>query len=179
LDIATSRTGTVASVDDFAASLTRQILVFLVTMKIAGILLLFDPAGYQAFDLPKSLFSHAMAWPIAVTLFAAFLRFGQGILPRTHLHLVVAGFALANLVSALLSEDPYVATFGDQNRYLGLAFVADMFVLYLASAVGFRSAKDFAALMASLAPTAAFVVAYAGIQAAGLDPLTWIKDPRQ
>jgi O-antigen ligase len=178
LHIAISRTNTVAGVDDFAASVTRQILIFLVTIKIAGILLVVDPAGFQAFDLPKSLFSHAMAWPIAVTLFAAVLRFGPGILPRTRLHVAVAGFALVNLVSALLAENPYVAVFGDQDRYLGLAFVADMVLLYLATTVGFRSANDFAAALASVATAAGFVLVYAGVQAAGLDPLRWVHDPR-
>jgi len=148
-------------------------------MKIAGILLIFDPWGFQSFDLPKTLFSHALAWLIGATLLAAVIVYGHGIVPRTRLHLVVAAYVVANLVSALLADNRYVAVFGDQDRYLGLTFLADMIVLYLAVAVGFRSLKDFTPFLVALAVATSFTFAYAWVQAAGLDPLTWLDPTAQ
>jgi tetratricopeptide (TPR) repeat protein len=167
---------TIAIHDAFETSWLRQLLVFLVTMKIAGIVLIFDPLGFQSFDLPKTLFSHALAWLVGATLLAAVIVHGHGIVPRTRLHLVVAGYVVVSLVSALFAENRYVAVFGDQDRYLGLMFLADMVVLYLAVAVGFRSVKDFAPFLIALAVATSFTFAYAFVQAAGLDPLPWL-DP--
>ena len=165
--------------DAFDKSWLRQLLVFLVTMKIAGILLVFDPWGFQSFDLPKTLFSHALGWLIGAALLAAVIVYGHGIVPRTRLHLVVAAYVVANLLSALFAENRYVAVFGDQDRYLGLTFLADMIVLYLAVAVGFRSVRDFAPFLVALVVATSFTFAYAWVQAAGLDPLTWLDPTAQ
>jgi tetratricopeptide (TPR) repeat protein len=165
--------------DAFDGSWLRQLLTFLVTMKIAGIVLIFDPWGFQSFDLPKTLFSHALAWLLGATLLAAVMVHGLGIVPRTRLHLIVAAYVVVNLVSALFAENRYVAVFGDQDRYLGLAFLADMIVLYLAVAVGFRSVKDFTPFLVALAVATSFTFAYAWVQAAGLDSLRWLDSPAQ
>jgi tetratricopeptide (TPR) repeat protein len=173
---ATSTVSPTAIHDAFEQSWLRQLLVFLVTMKIAGIVLVFDPWGFQSFDLPKTLFSHVFAWLLGATLLAGVIVHGRGIVPRTRLHLVVAVYVVANLVAALFAENRYVAVFGDQDRYLGLTFLADMVVLYLAVAVGFRSVKDFTPFLVALAVATSFTFAYAFVQAAGLDPLPWL-DP--
>ena len=165
--------------DSFHASRLQRVLVFLCAMKIAGVVLIFDPAGLQAFDLPKSLFSHAMALALAAALGAAFMRHGRAILPKTRLHLAVAGFALANIAAAIFAENRYIALFGDQDRYLGLVFVADMMVLYLAVAVSFRSPRDFASVLGSVAVAGVVVLAYAAVQTLGLDPVQWSVDSRE
>jgi len=170
---------TLTTHDDFNTSRLRQLLVFLVAMKIAGVLLIFDPWGFQAFDLPKTLFSHALAWLLGATLLAAAIVYGRGIVPRTRLHLAVAAYVVVNLVSALVAENRYVAVFGDQDRYLGLTFLADMVVTYLAVAVGFRSVRDFAAFFAAFAVATSFVFAYAALQLAGFDPLPWLDPTSQ
>ncbi|MEK6206467.1 MAG: O-antigen ligase family protein [Chloroflexota bacterium] len=167
-------TATSAPSDAFGTSRLRQLLLFLVAIKIAGILLIFDPWGLQSFDLPKTLFSHTVAWILGATTIAALLVYGAGIVPRTRLHLAVAAYVLANLLSALFAENAYLAVFGDQDRYLGLGFVADMVVLYLAVAVGFRSAKDLPPFFAALGVATLLVFAYALVQAAQLDPLPWL-----
>ena len=172
---ATSAATPITIHDAFEKSWLRQLLVFLVTMKIAGIVLIFDPWGFQSFDLPKTLFSHALAWLLGATILAALVVYGDGIVPRTRLHLVVAAYVVVNLVSAFFAENRYVAVFGDQDRYLGLTFLADMIVLYLAVAVGFRSVRDFTPFLVALVVATSFTFAYAGVQAAGLDPLTWLE----
>ena len=57
------------------------------------------------------------------------------IFPRTRLHLIAAAFVLASAIWALFAENTYLALYGDRDRYLGLTFVVDMAVLYLAVAV--------------------------------------------
>ncbi|MDQ2914336.1 MAG: hypothetical protein M3T56_13910, partial [Chloroflexota bacterium] len=126
------------AIGDFEHSTLRQAIVLLVAFKIVGILLFVDPNGLQAFDLPKSLLSRALSFLIAGLLAIAFLRFGLAIVPRTRLHLAVGVFLAANLASGLLAENKYLALFGENERYLGLTFLADMLVLYVAVAVGVK-----------------------------------------
>ena len=99
--IARLRTGVVA--DRFESSLLRQTILFVLAIKLSGILLVFDPWGLQVFDLPKSLFSRATATVLAVTIVAALMRFGPAIVPRTSLHLAIGGVLVANVISAGLA----------------------------------------------------------------------------
>ena len=164
--------------DAFDKSPLRQFLLFIVGIKLAGIILIFDPSGLQSFDLPKTLFSHSLSWALFAGLLAAFLRFGLGIVPRTRLHLAVGGFVLANLVSLLFAENRYVAFFGEQDRYLGITYLLDMLVLYMTVAVSSRSSRDLVAVLAATAAASAVALAYAGIQAIGLDPVNWLASSR-
>lgn len=156
----------------------RRLIVALVALKVAGIILFFDPYGLQAFDLPKTLFSHALAWIIAGCLLVALLRHGTAIVPRTPLHLVVAAYAAVVGLSALGAENPYIALFGDQHSYLGLTFHADMLLLYFAVAVSLRDREDVLTLAAPVTCAAALALLYAFAQGAGLDALAWPEDPR-
>src|SRR5690242_17746358 len=55
----------------FEQSRERRLLLWLCALKIAAIAVVFDPAALNAFQLPKSLASRALEWPIAaVVLFA-------------------------------------------------------------------------------------------------------------
>ncbi|MEK6227527.1 MAG: O-antigen ligase family protein [Chloroflexota bacterium] len=161
----------------FDRSWLRQLLVMLITIKIVGIILIFDIGGLQAFDFPKSLFSRSMEWLILGVLAVAIVRFGFGILPRTRLHLVAAAFVLAYALSALFAENRYIALYGDRDRYLGLTFVVDMAVLYLAIAVGFRRLADWGVFAAGVGVASVLVIGYAWIQYFGLDPIAWSADP--
>ncbi|MFN2520271.1 MAG: O-antigen ligase family protein [Candidatus Limnocylindria bacterium] len=149
----------------------------MVSLKIAGILLVIDPGGAQSFDLPKSLFSRAIEWAILAILLVALLQHGRGIVPRTPLHLLVGAFMFANVLSAITGPERYTAVFGDQDRYLGLTFLVDMAVLYVAVAVAFRTASDWLALGAALLLATLAVFGYAVAQKLGLDPLPWARDP--
>ncbi|MGH2500582.1 MAG: hypothetical protein ACRDF0_10905, partial [Candidatus Limnocylindria bacterium] len=162
-----------AADDPFSGSVLRSALVALVSLKIMGLLLIFDPGGAQAFDLPKSLFSRAVEWLIAATLLLSLASFGPRIVPRTRLHAAAAAVLLATALSAAFAEQRYLALFGEQERYLGLTFVVDMALLYLAVAVAFRDRADWALLSVALALASVVVCAYALLQAFGLDPVRW------
>ncbi len=161
----------------FESSWLRLAVVVLVAFKIAGILIVIDPSGVQSFDLPKSLFSRATEWLLLATLALALLRYGWSIVPRTRLHLLVGAFLFANVLSAIAAQDRYTAVFGDQDRYLGLTFLADMAVLYLSVAIAFRRASDWLALGAALCVATLVVFGYSVAQRSGLDPLPWARDP--
>jgi O-antigen ligase len=162
----------------FDGSWPQRALVWLVSLKIAGLLLLFDAGAIQAFDLPKSIFSRAVAWLIAAVLVVSVLRFGPRVLPRTGLHIAVASFLVANALSGAVAENRYLAIFGDRDRYLGLTFLIDMALLYLAVAVGFRAARDWAVLGLSAAAALFIAILYGLGQFFGFDPISWTDDPR-
>jgi O-antigen ligase/cytochrome c-type biogenesis protein CcmH/NrfG len=145
----------------------------LVALKVAGIIVILDPTGLDAFHLAKSLFSRGMAWLLAALIVIALLRYGRAVVPRTRLHLFVLAFVAANVLSALSAENAYVAMFGEREKYLGLTFVADMLVLYSAVAVSFRRAADWGVLAVSIAVAGSLAVGYAAVQIAGLDPIKW------
>src|SRR5438445_48227 len=120
---------------DFSGSFAQQALLWLVALKLLGVIVVFSTVVQFGFDLPKSLWSKALEWPMAAILAIALLRYGTAIVPRTRLHVLVAAFVAANVVAAVFAPDTYVALFGLPNRYLGLTYVADMAVLYLGLAV--------------------------------------------
>ncbi|MGH2499515.1 MAG: O-antigen ligase family protein [Candidatus Limnocylindria bacterium] len=146
-------------------------------LKIAGLILVFDPGGAQAFDLPKSLFSRATAWLLLALILVALLRYGHRIVPRTSVHVFVGAFLLANVLALGFAQDRYIALFGDQ-RFLGLTFILDMVVLYLAVALAYRTREDWSILGVAVAACALITVAYAIVQYAGRDPYPWVDDLR-
>jgi len=162
----------------FDRSVIQQVLVSLVAIKIAGLVLIFDPAGLISFELPKSLFSRAMEWLVAGALLIALARYGLRIIPRSRLHVAVAAIVVVSALSTLFAENRYVALFGEENHYLGLTFVLDMALLYVAVAVAFRHREDWALLGGIMAFATTLVLAYAAIQYRGLDPLGWSVNAR-
>lgn len=52
-----------------------------VTLKIAGVVLVFDPVGLQSFDYPKSLLSRGTEWILVGLVLLAVLRFGTAVVP--------------------------------------------------------------------------------------------------
>src|SRR2546428_3535023 len=157
----------------FETSTLRRAIVALVALKIAGIILVFDPTGLDVFNFPKSLFSRAIAWILAGLLALVVVRFGRAIIPATRLHLLALAFVAVNVLSALSAENAYVAAFGEHEQYLGLTFVFDMLILYSAVAIAFRRAVDWAVLALAIASAAALSAGYAAVQSVGLDPVHW------
>jgi O-antigen ligase/tetratricopeptide (TPR) repeat protein len=153
--------------------------VWIVTLKCAGLVLIFDLASISAFDLPKSLFSRATEWLLLAVIVLGLLRFGIRIVPRTKLHVAVVLVLVANLIAAFFALDPFVALHGEFLRYLGLSFVIDMVVLYAAVAIGFRRSSDWALLLRVGAATAFVLVGYAVAQRVGIDPVPWGENPIQ
>ena len=159
-------------------SAPRQVLLWLCASKIAALVLVLDPAGLVAFQLPKALASRAFEWAIAAALAFALVRYGRAIVPRHRAHVSVLGLLAAWAAAAVFAADRYVAIFGDPENYLGLTFIVDMVVLYLAVSVAVLRERDvFVLLVATLAAGAA-AIAYGGAQSLGADPLAWAADPR-
>lgn len=173
-----ARTTATAADGQFESSWLQLAVVFVVALKIAGILLAIDANGLQTFDLPKSLLSRAAEWALAALLALSLARHGWSIVPRTRLHLLVALFLFANVLSTIAAQDRYTAGFGDQDRYLGLTYLGDMAVLYVAVAIGFRRPSDWLALGAAVGLATLLVFGYAIAQHLGLDPIPWARDPR-
>ena len=159
--------------DDYETSPLRQAIVLLVALKVAGIILILDPTGLDAFHLAKSLFSRGVAWLLAGLVAIVLLRFGRAVVPRTRLHLFVFAFVAANVLSALVAENAYVALFGESEKYLGLTFLVDMVVLYVAVAISFRRPADWIILAVAIGLAGALSVGYAAAQSLGLDPVRW------
>lgn len=114
---------------------------------------------------------------MAAVIGAIVVRHGLGVFPRSPMHWAVGGVLATNVLSAIVAENKVLAIFGDFPRFLGLGFLADMAVLYLAVAIALRTRRDWAII--ALGPFGAFAitVAYAGAQAAGLDPIRWTDNP--
>lgn len=160
----------------FTGSFLQRLLVLLIALKLAGVVLVFDPSTAQAFALVKSLWSRAGEWFIAAVLVLALVHYGLAIVPRTVLHLFVAAVAVAALASTVGAANPYLALYGDVERYLGLSFLGDMLVLYLALAIGLRRPRDWASLAAVLAAATVLAAGYALLQFVGKDPIVWNTD---
>ena len=166
-------------VDAFGASTIRRALQWFVVVKIAGVILLFDPAALQSFELPKTVFSHALAWPLAALVLVSLWRYGSGIFPRSPINIAVGALAVVWVTSTAVAADRYLAFFGDPSRYEGLTYLADMLVLYAAVCIAFREPRDFALPAKGLAGATVIALAYAIVQRLGLDPVRWSADPVQ
>ncbi len=149
----------------------------LVAVKTAGLILIFDPASALAFEAPKASFSLAATLVLLGLVGLVLVRFGTSEFFRQRLHLAVATLALTNVVAAVFAQDQYIALFGAQRR-LGLTFVLDMLVLYLAVALAFRTTKDWAILGGTVGVAGALAIGYGLLQYLGLDPIPWVDDVR-
>ena len=154
-----------------------MVIVVVVAVKIVGLVLIFDPDSASAFEAPKSSFSLATASLLLGFIALAIMQFGVDIIPRTRLHVAVAAFVLASILSSVVPEDRYVALFGAQRR-LGLTFVIDMALLYLAVAIAVRTKRDWAILGGAVASAGLVAIGYGLVQYFGVDPLRWAADLR-
>lgn len=151
----------------------RRLLLVVSALKIAGIVLVLTVTGLSGFDLPKSAWSRASAWLLAGCLVIAVLRYGWGIIPRGPVTAAVGALVAANLLATAFAAHPYTALFGERGRYLGLSFVLDMAVLFVALAVACRRPRDWAWPFAAAAAAGALSMAYGAAQYAGADPAGW------
>ena len=160
------------------SSLFRRVIIGLASLNVAALIIVFDPAGDSAFDLPKSLASRSIEWATAALLLLAFVMHGRRILPRTRLHAAVAGVAVTAGVAGVFAAGPYVALFGERDRYLGLTWLGDMLILYVALAVAVRGSSDVIPIVAAIAAAAFVALGYALLQLIDLDPFVWATDAR-
>src|SRR5439155_18693121 len=88
-----SHLGTVApdAMSSWDRSGLRAAIVLVVTLKVAGLVLVVDWTGRTTnpFDLAKSLYSRSLEWVLVALLVVAFLQWGSAVLPRTRLHLFI------------------------------------------------------------------------------------------
>ena len=150
----------------------------LIAVKIAGLIVIFDPSSARAFDGTKAAFSLAITWVLLAVIGLALAQFGLGIISRTRMHYLVSLFVAANAVAAVFAQDRYIALVGTQ-RHLGLMFVLDMAVLYASVAAAYRSVKDWVLLSAAVGSAGLVAIIYGLVQYAGLDPISWAEFTRQ
>ena len=117
--------------------LIAQLLVF---VKIAVLLVVFDPAAADAFSLPKSTASHAVTYLLLVTLAYLIARHPAAVLRYSSAHLAAAAVLLLFALATPFAISPTIAAFGASRRYLGLSQMADNLVLYGAAVVLFPTA---------------------------------------
>ena len=162
----------------FEYSTSRRALLWLASLNVAALIVAFDPVGDSAFDLPKSLASRSIEWATAAALIVALLSHGRGILPRTRLHAAVVGLVVTVGLAAVFATEPYVAIFGEQDRYLGLTWLGNMLVLYAALAVAIRGTRDVFLILGAIAASAVVALGYAVLQLIDVDPFVWATDAR-
>ena len=163
----------------FQHSKQRRLLVWLCALKLAAIILVFDPSGLVAFQLPKALASRAFEWLIAAALLLALVSYGRRVLRPSRVHIVVLALVVTSALSAAFAADRYVALFGDPENYAGLAHVIDMAVLYVAVAVAVREERDAFVLLGAIVAAGGIAIVYGAVQALGADPYVWAVDPRE
>jgi O-antigen ligase len=152
--------------------------VWLVAFKVVVLVLFFDPAGSVPFDLPKSLASRALEWAEAGLVLGLLFTSGRAAVPRTRLHVAVLGVTLVTATAAIFAAVPFVAVFGEQDRYLGLTYLLDMVVLYLAVAMAVRTDGDVGILLGAIVVAGVVDGGYAVMQTLGRDPFAWAADAR-
>lgn len=147
----------------------------LLSLKIALLVLVFDPWAFNAYSQPKTLVSQSLAVVLAVCLALLVRRHGWAILGRSALHVAVAALVAAYVLASLFALDHRVAIFGAPDRNLGLLNLLDNVLLYVAVVTLFRTRSDLTWLGASLVITSAILVGYAAIQRLGLDPIRTVS----
>jgi O-antigen ligase len=144
--------------------------------------LTFNPRGYNAFELPKSLLMQVLVllMSLATLVRAVEEREGSGHARRRRplplLLWPVLAFGLALALATVLSVNPRISLWGSYERQQGLLTLGAYLALFLFTATGLRIRAQAERLWAALVWGSAPVVAYGFVQAAGLDPLDWRTD---
>ena len=167
------REGRSPAAEEFEGSWLHLAMLLVLTLKVAGVVLLFDPGLREAFALAKTQWSRAGEWVLLGLLTLALITHGSRVVRRHPLHLAVGAVVAANVIAAATAHDRFPALFGDYERYLGLFFVLDMAVTYVAGVVALRSARDWRWPVGGLMAALAVSVGYAALQRFGLDPVGW------
>ncbi|MDQ2912816.1 MAG: O-antigen ligase family protein [Chloroflexota bacterium] len=148
----------------------------LICAKVALVPVIFDPSADFAFTVPKALISHSLAFLLAGTLGALYIRFGRNLLTRSGLHIAVLVFFAANAIAAVFAPDFSLALYGTHARMLGLGTIADWAVLYFAVAWLVRTRRDAIGIVVAALSASLVVLAYEVVQLAGRDPFDWPVD---
>ncbi|MGL4552449.1 MAG: tetratricopeptide repeat protein, partial [Gemmataceae bacterium] len=129
----------------------------------------FGPGGSDVFEAPKSFLLHAAA----VALLGLAVTARRWVVPRDPVSVAVLLLALAAGVATVTSVDPARSFAGAHGSRAGLTTCLALACLYLAARTSGGSAERVRLPLAAVGAAAAGVCAYAAVQVAGLDPLTW------
>src|SRR2546428_12626186 len=99
--------------DAFSRSLLARGIAAVVGLKIAGIVLAFDPTRklLDAFDLPKAEWSRMTEWLLAALLLLAVARFGAAVIPRAKNLFLPVALLRVYAIAAIFAEDGYLVFF--------------------------------------------------------------------
>lgn len=145
--------------------------------RLALIPLAFDQAALDAFVPPKALLARSLSFLLAALLVALLAIHGRRAFSWSPLHVVVLGYGAIALLATAFALDPIVGIFGAPDRMLGLLAIADVLVVYLATANFARVPSHLKWIAAAAAIPAGVALAYTFVQWAGRDPLAWVGDP--
>jgi O-antigen ligase/Flp pilus assembly protein TadD len=144
--------------------------------------LIFNPWGYNGFELPKAVFLRAlvliMGLATLVRLGEAWGRSDRSSYLRTCTPLLWPAllFGVALGLATAFSGNPRASLWGSYERQQGLLTLGAYLALFLLTASGLRTRAQADRLWAALVWGSAPIVVYALVQSAGLDPLGWRTD---
>ena len=142
----------------------------------------FNPWGYDAFELPKTALLQALGLLMSLAALtqaisrwrrAGNLRLCWPATPTTLPALILGAVYIS---ATALSVNPRVSLWGSYERQQGLLTCATYLVLFLLTATSLCTYRQVKRLWRALVWGSAPVVAYGLVQAAGLDPLDWQTD---
>lgn len=150
----------------------RELALVLACLEIAVLILVFDPALRNVFDLPKATFSHMLAWALLGVLVVIALADGLRI-PGSPLFLAFYAVLAGEVLTTITATNQYVALFGEVGRYLGLTTHAAFALVAIAIAATLGYPQRAAWLAWAVGGLAAVTAVYAVQQALGADPIRW------
>lgn len=146
--------------------------LLLIAAKVALVPVVLDPAGAEAFSLPKVAVSRALLYPMVLVLALYALRHRRE-LRWSPLIVIAFVYLFVAVAATVLAVHPFTALFGAPRRYLGLTSIVDNVVLFLAVATFVRTWRHAAVIGLGAAIGAAVVLLYGLVQLLHLDPLPW------
>ncbi|MEK6206415.1 MAG: O-antigen ligase family protein [Chloroflexota bacterium] len=141
-------------------------------MEIAIFVLVFDTTALTIFDLPKAVFTHAVAWALFGVLLVIGITHGVRV-PVSPIFVALYLVLGVAVLTTLTAENKYIALFGDASRYLGLTTHAVLGLIALAMAATLEYPRRAAAIGWTVAAVSIGAAFYAIVQRIGADPVQW------
>lgn len=151
----------------------REVALGVACVEIAIYVLALDTSVRNVFDLPKAVFTQALAGILLAALLLVGLADGIRV-PTSPLFLSFYFLLGAQLLTTVTATNPYVALFGEVGRYLGLTTHAVLALIAVTVAVASDYPRRTTWLAWTVAAVATAASMYAVIQAAGADPVRWV-----
>lgn len=139
---------------------------------VLGVAVTIFPGMIEPVMLPKASLAVAGAMLITVVAAVQLLLSGRLQVPWSRPLWLLGGLVVAMLVVTVVSADSATSLLGRYTRYSGLAEYAAYAVLLSAVALLYRR-RSLAPLTWTLLGSLLFVLIYAAVQLAGLDPVGW------